>query len=131
MSLRDFAAQMLGKPHGRLAQIDDRLSTLEPAELHTIRLQCKRLRYTAEIFAPMYPGKAAHRFLRRLSRLQDCLGTLNDSAVAQHLLGELPGGSHAFATGLVLGFVGARSQKTRGRIDHAWERFHRLEPFWE
>jgi CHAD domain-containing protein len=131
MSLRDFAAQMLGKRHGRLAQIDDRLSTLEPAELHTIRLQCKRLRYTAEIFAPMYPGKAAHRFLRRLSRLQDCLGTLNDSAVAQHLLGELPGGSHAFATGLVLGFVGARSQKTRGRIDHAWERFHRLEPFWE
>jgi CHAD domain-containing protein len=89
------------------------------------------LRYAAEIFAPMYPGKAAHRFLRRLSRLQDCLGNLNDSAVAQHLLGELPGGSHAFPIGLVLGFVGARAQKTRGQIDRAWERFHRLEPFWE
>jgi CHAD domain-containing protein len=131
MPLRDFAVQMLGKRHGRLAEIDDRLSTLEPAALHTIRLQAKRLRYAAEIFAPMYPGKAAHRFLRRLSRLQDCLGTLNDSAVAQHLLGELPGGSHAFPIGLVLGFVGARAQKTRGRIDRAWERFHRLEPFWE
>jgi triphosphatase len=131
MPLRDFAAHMLGKRHARLAEIEDRMSALEPTELHAIRLQAKRLRYVAEIFAPMYPGKGAHRFLRRLSRLQDCLGTLNDGAVAQHLLGELPNGSHAFAVGLVLGFVGGRSQKTRGRIDRAWERFHRLEPFWE
>jgi CHAD domain-containing protein len=131
MPLSDFAAQMLGKRHERLAQIDDRLSTLEPAVLHAIRLQAKRLRYAAEIFAPMYPGKATQRFLRRLSRLQDCLGTLNDGAVAQQLLSELPNASHAFATGLVLGFVGSRGQKTRGKIDRAWERFHRLEPFWE
>ncbi len=131
MPLREFAAQTLGKRHGRLAEIDDRLSTLDPAALHAIRLQAKRLRYTAEIFASMYPGKATHRFLRRLSRLQDCLGKLNDGAVAQHLLGELPNGSHAFATGLVLGFVGGGSQKTRGRIDRAWERFHRLQAFWE
>ena len=106
------------------------MSTLEPAALHTIRLQAKRLRYAAEIFAPMYPGKAAHRFLRRLSRLQDCLGSSERQRSRAHLLGELPGGNHAFAIGLVLGFVGARSNDTR-RIDRAWQSFHRLEPFWE
>jgi CHAD domain-containing protein len=128
--LREFAAQVLGKRYRHLARIDNQLADLEPAALHAIRLQAKRLRYTAEIFAPIYPGKPAHRFIRRLSRLQDRLGALNDAAVCQHLMGELSNGNHAFASGLVLGFVGARGRKTRRQIDRAWTRFHRLEPFW-
>ena len=59
-----------------------RIAGLEPAALHAIRLRAKRLRYAAEIFAPLYPGKVTHRFIRRLSRLQDRLGALNDGAVA-------------------------------------------------
>ena len=46
------------------------------------------------------------------------------------MLAELAG-NHAFATGLVLGFVGARNSDTRERIDEAWLKFHRLRPFWE
>ena len=128
--LEAFAADVLGKRLKRLLQIDDDIAGLEPAALHAIRLRAKRLRYAAEIFAPLYPGKATHRFIRRLSRLQDRLGTLNDGAVAAHLLGEITSGNHAFAIGLVQGFVGARNSDTRERIDEAWEKFHRLEPFW-
>ena len=62
--------------------------------------------------------------------MQDRLGALNDAAVAAGLVAELTG-NHAFATGLVLGFVGARSSDTRQRIDTAWQKFHRLKPFWE
>jgi CHAD domain-containing protein len=87
------------------------------------------LRYAAEIFAPLYPHKAASRFIRRLGRLQDRLGALNDAAVSQTLLAEV-GGSHAFASGLVQGFVGAHNAGTREQIDKAWARFHQLEPFW-
>jgi triphosphatase len=128
--LEAFAAEVLSKRLKRLLQIDDDIAGLEPAALHAIRLRAKRLRYAAEIFAPLFPAKVTHRFIRRLSRLQDRLGTLNDGAVAAHLLGEITSGNHAFAIGLVQGFVGARNTDTRERIDEAWERFHRLEPFW-
>jgi CHAD domain-containing protein len=130
-SLGEFAGRVLDKRLKKLTQIDDDLAHMEPTELHAIRLHAKRLRYAAEIFAPVYPGKETHRFIRRLSRLQDRLGTLNDGAVAAHLLGELTGGNHAFAIGLVLGFVGARSSDTREHIDQAWQRFRRAPPFWE
>jgi CHAD domain-containing protein len=130
VSIEEFGARMLRKRRKKLMQVDDHLVSLEPAALHKIRLRAKRLRYAAEIFAPLYPGKATHRFIRGLSRLQDRLGALNDGAVAATMLAELAG-NHAFATGLILGFVGAHSSDTRERIDKAWQKFHRLRPFWE
>ena len=129
-SLTELAAHVLGRRHKKLAQLDADIATLEPAALHAIRLRAKRLRYAGEIFAPLYPGKTAHRLIQRLSRLQDRLGALNDGAVAARLLAELPG-EQGYATGLVLGFLGARAGKARGRIDKAWQRFLRATPFWE
>ncbi len=130
VSLEAFAAHVLDKRLKLVSQIDDDLAGQEPASLHAIRLRAKRLRYAAEIFAPIFPGKPTQRFIRRLGRLQDRLGALNDAAVAAHLLDELSGGNHAFAIGLVLGFIGAHGARTRERIDEAWSRFHRLEAFW-
>src|SRR5262249_17233481 len=127
--LAAFAAEVLDGRLKKLAHIEGDLATLEPEALHAIRLRAKRLRYAAEIFAALAPGKGAQRFLRRLSRLQDRFGSLNDGAVAAHLLGEL-GSGHAFATGLVLGFVGAHGSRTRERIGKAWHAFHRADPFW-
>ena len=51
------------------------------------------------------------------------------AAVASHLLAEL-GGNHAFATGLVLGFVGAHNSGKRERIAEAWQKFRQAVPFW-
>jgi CHAD domain-containing protein len=129
-SLADFAAQMLGKRYKRLVRIDHELSDLDPAALHAIRLQAKRLRYTAEIFASIYPGKPTRRFIHRLSRLQERLGALNDGAVCENLMDQVSNGGHAFAIGLLLGFIAARNRKLRRQIDRAWTRFRQLEPFW-
>jgi CHAD domain-containing protein len=114
----------------RLAQLDGDIETLAPTALHKVRIRAKRLRYAAEIFAPLHPGKAGKRFIHRLGTLQDQLGAMNDGAVAETLLSEL-GGSPAFARGVVLGFVGAHGGRARKRIADAWEDFHHLEPFWE
>jgi triphosphatase len=130
VALEEFAARVLRKRRKKLFAVDDDLAALEPPALHGARLHAKRLRYAAEIFAPLFPGKATHRFIRGLSRLQDRLGTFNDAAVAAGLVAELTG-NHTFATGLVLGFVGARSGGTRQQIGTAWQKFHRLKPFWE
>jgi triphosphatase len=131
-SLDEFAARVLNRRLKRLIQVDGDLVMLQPDALHAVRLRAKRLRYAAEIFAPLYSGKGTGRYLRRLALLQDRLGALNDVTVATGLLAELAGngGSHAFASGLVLGFAGAHANRTRGKIDDVWQKFRRQTPFW-
>jgi triphosphatase len=131
--LDDFAARELNRRLKKLVQADGHLAGLEPPALHAIRLRAKRLRYAAEIFSMLYPAKATSRYLRRLSKLQDRLGALNDGAVAASLLAELAenGGGHAFAIGLVLGFLGANSVRVRARIEQSWDRFRGSDAFWE
>jgi triphosphatase len=133
LSLEEFAAKVLDRRLKRLIQVESTLAELEPSALHAVRLCAKRLRYACEIFAPLYQGKAASRYLRRLSDLQNRLGTLNDVSVAGNLLAELSGhgGSQAFASGLVLGFSGAHGGRTRDKIDSVWQKFRRQTPFWE
>jgi triphosphatase len=132
LSLEAFAARALARRLHRLAAAGEAIEHLDPEALHAIRLRAKRMRYVAEVFAPLYPGKATRRFMRRLARLQDRLGRLNDSSVADALLAEMGAGAggRAHAAGLVRGFLAAGSRGARGRIARAWARFHRLEPFW-
>ena len=132
-SLDEFAARVLSRRLKRLLQVEGDLADLEPDALHAVRLRAKRLRYAAEVFAPLYAGKGTGRYLRRLAELQDRIGALNDVTVATGLLTELAGsgGSQAFASGLVLGFSGARANRTRGKIGGVWEKFRRQTPFWD
>jgi triphosphatase len=131
VALDEFAARTLNKRLKRLLRSEHDIGSLEPAALHAIRLRAKQLRYAAEIFAPLRAGKPAQRYIRRLGQLQDRLGALNDASVAASLLGELGnGGGHSFATGLVLGFIGARSQRRRDRIGKTWRKFRNATPFW-
>jgi CHAD domain-containing protein len=132
VGLDAFAGRSLARRLHRLATAGEAIEQLGPDALHAIRLRAKRMRYAAEVFAPIYPPKAARRFLRRLATLQDRLGRLNDGTVANTLLGELgaAAGPRAHAVGLVRGFLAARAGDARGRVARAWKRFHRLEPFW-
>lgn len=133
VSLQDFAAGVLDRRLRRLASPDD-LAGLATVELHALRLKAKRMRYAAEIFAPLYPGKAPRRFIRRLTAVQDALGQLNDRATAEKLLAELGGvgGRHAFAAGLVLGFAAAgTTTEVLPRVMRRWEKFQGTDAFWE
>ena len=59
-----------------------RLRPKAPSDaFHRVRIRAKRLRYAAEFFAPLY-GKPAQKFIKRLTRVQDVLGELQDSVVA-------------------------------------------------
>ncbi len=133
VSLPDFAAGVLDRRLRKLRGTDD-ISGLEAGELHALRLKAKRMRYAAEIFAPMYPGKAPRRFIHRLTAVQDALGQLNDRTTAEKLLAELGGvgGRHAYAAGLVLGFAAAgTATDVLPRVVRRWEKFQRTPAFWE
>jgi CHAD domain-containing protein len=127
--LTAFAARALRKRHARLVAPGEDIGSLPTEDLHAIRLNAKRLRYAAEFFAPLFPGRHTGRFLRRLAALQERLGHLNDGAVAAALLTEI-GQARAFAGGVVLGTVAASADGARTKIERAWRRFRRLDAFW-
>lgn len=130
--LATFAGQVLQHRWKRLVSAGKRMEDMDIPSLHGVRLRAKQARYAAEMFATLHQGKAAARFIRRLSELQQRLGVLNDGAVATQLLVELggPGGRHAYATGVVTGFMAARAEKIRPRIIAAFDKFRRQPVYW-
>lgn len=133
LPLIDFAGRALNRRHRTLTEQGMDISGLDVAALHALRLRCKRMRYACEFFAPLYPGRVTRRFLRRLSRLQERLGELNDGAVAAELMAQLTsrGSARAQAVGIVRGYIAAQSSADRRRIERAWRRLLKQECFWE
>jgi CHAD domain-containing protein len=127
-----YASKLLAKRHGHMLEPGPDISGLPAPDLHALRKQGKRLRYTAEFFAPCYGRRSTKRFVRGVSRLQEALGHLNDGAAAAELMGMLRGGPDAhFADGAVQGFAAARSTDAREAIAKSWAKFRRAEPFWD
>jgi CHAD domain-containing protein len=59
-------------------------------ELHQLRLCIKKLRYTLELFAPLYGG-ALDESIETAAALQQALGNMHDSTVwLDHLTAEIP-----------------------------------------
>ena len=64
------------------------------AELHEARKSYKRARYGVEVFESSV-GKPAAQLTKRLTELQDVLGSHQDSVVAREILKELADAAHA------------------------------------
>lgn len=130
--LSGYAAKALARRHAALITPGPDIASLPFDALHDIRLHAKRLRYAAEFFSPLFPGRDTRRFLRRLSALQERLGHINDGAVAATLMAELPGRgtARAEAVGVVRGFVAAHARGGRRKIERTWQQFLKLSQFW-
>jgi len=57
----------------------------EATDFHRLRIRCKRLRYSLEFVQDLY-GEPAVAFTKRLAKLQDLLGSLQDCQVAMDRL---------------------------------------------
>jgi len=57
-------------------------------ELHRLRIQCKKLRYSLEFFSSLYDKKQMKRLLKQLKKLQNNLGDFNDLSVQQEMLSK-------------------------------------------
>ncbi len=98
-------------------------------ERHAARIAAKRLRYVAEFFAPLFPGKRGRTYLKRLAAMQDALGRINDAVTAVSLAAELAGPADD-AAGAVRGWVAAQAAAVEPMLAKAWRRFDRARPFW-
>ncbi len=101
----DFAAETLDTLRRRVKRRGRHLAKLDEEPRHRVRIASKKLRYAAEFFAGLYPGKKAGRrreaLLGALEDLQTELGHLNDLASARALFDELdiPGAETILAAG--------------------------------
>jgi CHAD domain-containing protein len=131
--LRPFATATLAKRWKRLRKRGAEIESLDAEALHELRLEAKRMRYAAELFAPLWPGKASRRFIKRLSAVQDALGIANDTHVARALVAGLGGrgGAGPWAVGLAEGFALAHGAGVRDQAVKAWARLQRLQIFWD
>lgn len=130
--LAPFAAAVLRKRWKRLKAAGDAMKDLDSNALHEMRLDAKRLRYAAEPFAALWPGRAAKRFTNRLAALQEALGLANDATVARQLATRLGGrGAGGFAIGAVTGFAAGRAEGSRIAAMAAWKALRGAGPFWK
>jgi len=123
-------AGLLQRRQRKLLSAAADIANADGEHLHAIRLRAKRLRYAGELFSSLFPRKETQRFLRRLARLQDRLGAVNDARAVDRLLGELGSTGKGHAAGIVRGFVAANALREQLRVAPAWRKFRRQAPFW-
>ena len=89
----DFAADILDRHRRRIRKRGKHLAKLDDEHRHEVRIEGKKLRYAAEFFGSLYPGKKARRrhkaFLSAIEDLQDALGELNDLVTGPEVLAAL------------------------------------------
>jgi CHAD domain-containing protein len=56
------------------------------SDLHTLRIDCKKLRYLLEFFCSIFPNKTIAPIIRQLKELQDNLGNFVDLAIQINFL---------------------------------------------
>ena len=130
-----MATRVLGRLQRRAFRQGAHFRRLSATERHELRITLKKLRYATEFFLPLFAEPAhAHRYVRRLSSLQEALGLDHDAATTQPLLDELgqlnrsPGVHQAI--GVVIGWQARDGLVAVEMLAERWQRFKSLPPFW-
>ncbi|MFO1352676.1 MAG: CHAD domain-containing protein [Gammaproteobacteria bacterium] len=131
-NIMPFARQCLTRQARKIATMGARLDRDSQPALHALRIQCKRLRYAAEFFAPLFQGM--DDFIDHLKALQDQLGVMNDTAVMRHLLDDLLAGRknpalERYASALI-GWRAHHYYAARDRFDECWRQFAAARQPW-
>jgi len=120
------------KKRGRVAKNE------EEGDLHRLRIALKKLRYTAEFFAPLYPRRDVKGYLRKLRGLQNHLGDLNDVANVRSVVAGLlreknrkeDDGPLRYAAGAMAGWYGAQVPGAVKQALKRYRKFKSIKPFW-
>lgn len=131
----ELAHDALERGARRLRKRGKRLGEADAGARHRVRVAAKKLRYSAEFFAPLFPHAGAKDYIDALSELQGALGRLNDAAAAGRLLDELIAVDRddvelSHAAGIVRGWTVALTARELERVPKSWRRFVKAKPFW-
>lgn len=130
MTLEQFALKVLKKRGKLVAKLGDVLSGEDAAQLHALRIACKKLRYSTEMFGSLFSEPKTKEYVAVLAQLQDILGTLNDIAVAHRLLSELDNSARHDTLALIRGWMEHDYAERVAEFGKAWKRFTGQKEFW-
>ena len=136
--LDHVARRLLRRQQQRAVKRGRKAKSGEEGDLHRLRIALKKLRYTAEFLAPLYPKKKVRRYVGKLRGLQEHLGALNDIAhvrTTMHMLMRDSDGKRAqpaerYAAGVVAGWYRSRRPEIAKKALRRWKRFRKVKPFW-
>jgi triphosphatase len=99
---------------------------------HRLRIALKKLRYTAEFFAPLYPQKKFVPYIQELKTLLDYMGAANDVHSVGDTMARIGSGPELrFAAGAISGWHASREQELVKKALKGWRKFRKRKPFWE
>ncbi|VGO12958.1 hypothetical protein PDESU_01512 [Pontiella desulfatans] len=82
-----FARRLILARYNKIARIAPSIDSSTPdAQIHELRIQCKKLRYLMEFFSPLFPEASIKPLIKSLKGLQDVLGRFNDYSVQRRSL---------------------------------------------
>lgn len=129
-----YSRKVLDKQERKVLSRGARVDVNSAEEMHKLRIECKKLRYTAEFFSPIFSGMDS--FIHHMRGLQDLLGVMNDVMVMGKLLEDLFAADHdRKAVEYAGGVVGWRTREYFDLLesfDARWNEFvHSKNPWWK
>lgn len=129
-----YAGTVLERGYGQVRKKGRKLAGLSAVKLHRLRIAIKKFRYAADFFAGLYGATTVRDALKRLSGLQDILGSMNDAAtvagLTAHGFGGAQGRRALEAKGIILGWSRGRAATLKRELKSAWKAFCSAERFW-
>jgi inorganic triphosphatase YgiF len=111
------------------------IARLGGEERHELRKELKKLRYAAEFLGPVFGAKKSKPFLRKLKRVQNVFGEMNDAVMARHVFAPetLPteNPDAARAGGMLIGALEARAESRWKDATALWEELRDSKRFWK
>lgn len=128
----DFAARALDKRLKKAMKLGRDIEKLDVDGRHELRKRLKKLRYTLNFFVALFPSVATAPYLRRLAKLQDVFGALNDYETARSIVNDLERGHLRLAdpAARLIAFHERRARKKWRSALKTWRRFCDQPPFW-
>ena len=129
-----FSRTVLDKLERKVLARGSQIDVNAQDEMHQLRIECKKLRYAAEFFSPIFNGMV--EFIAHMRSLQDLLGVMNDVRVMPNLLeGLFTNSSDRKAAEYAGGVVGWRTREyyeLLNTFDDRWNEFvNAKHPWWK
>jgi len=133
------ARRMMDRQVARVKKRGRTARSAEEGDMHRLRIALKKLRYTAEFFAPIYRKRKVQAYLKKLRALQNHLGDLNDAANVRRVVSDLlrdkgkkdEDVNMRYAAGAMVGWYGAQAPRAIGRALKRYKKFRQVSPFWK
>jgi CHAD domain-containing protein len=125
--LRKLVARRLHRWHSQVVAQGLQFGALEAPARHVLRKQGKCLRYNLAFAEALLPQTRLRGYCKRLERVQDLLGEINDLTVAKHYY-QACTATHPQAW-FALGWISARHDELIVLAQHAFEALAQAKSF--